>query len=752
MLSYVAATLGGTMVIRPQMSWVLWPGNALLVSVLLLVQRRVWPVLIAAAFAAFVLNDLQEGLPLRSIGLLILSDAVEVLVGALCLSYSFGGTPELNSVKDLVKYSFFGVFLAPFLGAFVGSIATEEEYWTSWGISFFAEALGFLIIVPTILVWVRKIGARGQKPRAYYLEASVLLAALVLVGYFIFAAPARSIPSALLYSIVPLLLWAALRFESVGVGTSVLVVAFLSIWGAVNGRGPFVESAPLNNVFSLQLFLFFTAGPFVFLAVLVEEKKDAGQALKKSEDKFSKAFRQSPMTLTLTSINDHRYIEVNETFERLTGWRREEVIGRTPFDIGLWVEPSQRTEFAKQLLTKASLRNLEVRFRTRNGEVLTGLASAELIEVNGEPCALSGVVDITDRKRAEEARQGSERRFAEFFTTLPEYCYMVSLGGQIFDVNPAACEAYGYTKDELIGKPVSTIYAPESHARMADLFEKWRKGETLHNEEMVIVTKNGKKRTVLLNVGSVKDAQGKFLYSASVQVDITERKLAEEALSSMSRRLIEAQEQERTRIARELHDDIDQRLALLSVNLGALSQNPPASKVELSLRITKELEMVTELARDVQALSHRLHSSKLEYLGLATAARSFCNEFSGQQEVEVDFHSDGVPRNLPSEISLCLFRVMQEALQNGMKHSGSRHFDVRLDSSLNEIQLSVSDSGIGFDLDEAMSGRGIGLSSMKERLKLVDGEFSIESKLQHGTTIRARVPLSPRIQPASAGK
>lgn len=218
-----------------------------------------------------------------------------------------------------------------------------------------------------------------------------------------------------------------MRFELLGVGTSVIAVAFLSIWGAVHGRGPFIESGPLKNVFSLQLFLFFTAGPFMVLAALVEERKNAGEALKKSEEKFSKAFRQSPMSLTLTSAKDHHYIDVNETFERLTGWSREEVIGRTPFDIGLWVDPDQRRELAKRLLAKGGLRNLELQFRTRTGEVLTGLASAELMEVSGEPCALSVALDITDMKRAEAARRSSEHRFAQFFATVPQYCYMVSL-------------------------------------------------------------------------------------------------------------------------------------------------------------------------------------------------------------------------------------------------------------------------------------------------------------------------------------
>jgi PAS domain S-box-containing protein len=134
------------------------------------------------------------------------------------------------------------------------------------------------------------------------------------------------------------------------------------------------------------------------------------------------------------------------------------------------------------------------------------------------------------RRRAEEAQQVWERRFSQFFESLPEYCYIISPDGNILNANLAACEGLGYGRGELIGKPLSTIYAPESHARLRDLFEKGKKRGKLRNEEMVILTKQGEKRTVLLNVGSVTDANGNLLHSTSVQVDITESKQLEKSL------------------------------------------------------------------------------------------------------------------------------------------------------------------------------------------------------------------------------
>jgi signal transduction histidine kinase len=146
-----------------------------------------------------------------------------------------------------------------------------------------------------------------------------------------------------------------------------------------------------------------------------------------------------------------------------------------------------------------------------------------------------------------------------------------------------------------------------------------------------------------------------------------------------------------------------------------------------------------DLGSDVQALSHRLHSSKLKHLGLAGAAVEFCKEFSAQQGVEIDFQSEGIPEELSEDISICLFRVLQEAVQNAAKHSGSRLLQVSLRNGSKEIELTVYDSGIGFELENAFQKQGLGLTSMRERMKLVNGELSIESGLQQGTTVRARV-------------
>lgn len=243
-------------------------------------------------------------------------------------------------------------------------------------------------------------------------------------------------------------------------------------------------------------------------------------------------------------------------------------------------------------------------------------------------------------------------------------------------------------------------------------------------------------------------AMGRFYYAGNgdpermlgLAVDSTEHKLAEEALSSVSRRLIRAQEQERSRIARELHDDINQRIAMLSVEVDVLQQFPPRSTVELGARLDRLRLRLSEISTEVQAISHRLHSSKLEFLGLVAASQSFCREVSERHNVTIDFTAEGIPSAVPEEVALCLFRILQESLTNGIKHSGARHFEAELRHSAGEIRLTVRDRGAGFDANEAINTKGLGLISMRERVSLVGGTFSITSKPMAGTEITVRVP------------
>ena len=223
-------------------------------------------------------------------------------------------------------------------------------------------------------------------------------------------------------------------------------------------------------------------------------------------------------------------------------------------------------------------------------------------------------------------------------------------------------------------------------------------------------------------------------------LDITKQKAAEEAAQKLSGLLIHAQEAERMRIARELHDDLSQSLALLAVELDLLGQRPPVSSV-VSERMQELSAQVRNLSSGVHRLSHELHPAKLEQLGLAAAVRGFCKELGTAHQIAVECVFHNVPRELPDDIALCIYRIVQEGLQNVVKHSDATTATVTLQADEKELRLEISDQGNGFDSAPATGNSSLGLVGMRERVRLVQGKISIRSGKGEGTAIEVRVPL-----------
>jgi signal transduction histidine kinase len=221
---------------------------------------------------------------------------------------------------------------------------------------------------------------------------------------------------------------------------------------------------------------------------------------------------------------------------------------------------------------------------------------------------------------------------------------------------------------------------------------------------------------------------------------MAEARRTQQSLRSMSGSLIAAQEQERHRIARELHDDYNQRLAMLAIDLERLAENDRNASFEASQRLRQLSDRASELGVDLHSLSHRLHSSTLESLGLVEGVKAFCQEFEEQQGVQIDFSHENIPRGIPEDAALCLFRIAQEGLRNFKRHSGANRAKVRLEWSDGSLHLSVSDRGRGFDWKRPSADSGIGIRSMEERLRVLAGRLEIHSQPLEGTRIDAWLP------------
>jgi PAS domain S-box-containing protein len=247
----------------------------------------------------------------------------------------------------------------------------------------------------------------------------------------------------------------------------------------------------------------------------------------------------------------------------------------------------------------------------------------------------------------------------------------------------------------------------------------------------------------ILNLVSVTREDGAAKRMLGFMIDISERKRAEEALKFLGSRLIAAQEEERKRVARELHDDLNQRMAVLSIELEQLGQK---NQKHNSLRkcLDKLQLQAQEISSDIHRLSYQLHPSKLDHLGLAAAVKSLCDELSLVQsgKLRIHFHQTGFPVGLPKDTTLCIFRIAQEVLRNCVKHSAAKSAQVMLAKTEHAIRLSISDNGCGFDTRSDLMEKGLGFISMQERLRLVGGAMNIFSQPRHGTRIDVSVPLN----------
>lgn len=224
-------------------------------------------------------------------------------------------------------------------------------------------------------------------------------------------------------------------------------------------------------------------------------------------------------------------------------------------------------------------------------------------------------------------------------------------------------------------------------------------------------------------------------------------RLVQEQLSGM---LINAQEAERRRLAGEIHDDFSQRLAVLALGLGTAAHNSPESPQEAHRQLQELSDQASNISGDLHTLSHRLHSATLESLGLAQGMSAFCKEFSAQQNVRIDFIQDHIPRQVNPDVALCAFRIVQEGLRNMKKHSGASSAQVRLQVVDSTIHLLVSDQGVGFNPRKLGMSEGLGIRSMKERARLLEGRLEIRSKAGEGTIIEVSLPLQPKASASTA--
>jgi PAS domain S-box-containing protein len=335
----------------------------------------------------------------------------------------------------------------------------------------------------------------------------------------------------------------------------------------------------------------------------------------------------------------------------------------------------------------------------------------------------------------------SEPLFAQVFSNSSQPMSITTLSdGRYLDVNASFLTLLGYARNEVIGQTSIKLGIWKRVKQRAELVRKLKNDGRVESFETTLVGKNGQTRIWLSSAETV-DIHGERCILI-ISNDVTERKRAEGALREVSAKLLQAQEEERNRLARELHDGLNQKLALLCFDLQRFTQ----SRRELSVR--RELNAIwkrlQEASSDVHGLSRQLHPSNLDYLGLAPAVKSLCRELSHRRELAIEFVVEDKLTQLiiDKDIALCVYRVIQEALTNIIKHADATYARVDLILKSGTLLFRITDSGKGFDVEKARSKYRLGLISMEERLRLANGELKITSARMRGTQIEGRVPLA----------
>ena len=365
-----------------------------------------------------------------------------------------------------------------------------------------------------------------------------------------------------------------------------------------------------------------------------------------------------------------------------------------------------------------------------------------IIVIVAEALLIAGLLLQSARKRkAESVLRESEERFRVMADSTPSLVWMCDARGRIVYLNDRRIAFTGPEPNAGYGENWITYVHPDDVEHMLGKLYEALKIKQPFSQEYRLRRSDGVYRWMFDVASPRVNGDGSFGGFIGSAIDTTDQKLAQQALEKVSGQLIEAQEKERSRIARDLHDDICQRLALLSMEIERANRTSDGAVATTKQNLENIKKHCSEIAVDVQSLSHQLHSAKLDYLGVVAAVRGLCTEYSRQHQANIDFTDRNVPKHLPNDISLCLFRIAQEALQNAVKYSGTNRFFVAVWAVEEEIQLVVRDEGEGFDVEEAKKNRGLGLMSMQERIHLVHGRFAVDSKPGKGTRIFAAVPF-----------
>ena len=757
---FAAGKLGqATANIRSSNLGPVWPAYGIALAALLLYGYRVWVGIAAAAFLVAFLSAVPH---VAAVGQAA-GATLAALIGAFLLRRIAKFDSSLSRLRDALALILLGALGSAMVSASIGvstlyaaHVRAYTGIGSAWLIYWLGDSTGVLLVTPLVLTAPNLLRIRT---RVRIAEFAALLLLLTLVCIIV-VGDLPLIPVKLhflAFAVLPFVIWAAIRFGVSGAAMSTLIVSAIATVATAFGFGPFAQNTSFTNAVLLDVFFaVLSVSGLTLAAVIAEREKAESERERLVREQAAMEVRLRLATIVESSDDaiiskdlEGVIVSWNSGAQRIFGFTEAEAVGQ-PITIIIPPElQEEENKILQRLWAGESIEQYETFRVTKEGKKLNvSLVISPLKDSTGRIIGASKIArDITERKQTQDNLRESEERLRLAVETGRMYAFEWDPATDLIERSGECSDIFSWIDDSAhdTGRQFAARVHPDDRERYVATTETGLTAASPTYQTSYRVLRPDGSVTWLEESGrAFFDAQGKMLRAIGIGVDVSDRKHAEEAILGIGRKLIEAHEQERTRIGRDLHDDIVQRLVLLAIELGGVQQDVPESASELRTRIGTLQNEATQITNDVQLLSHELHSSKLDYLGIVGATKNFCKEFGERQKVEIDFQSHDLPTGLPRELSLSLFRVLQEALRNATKHSGVKRFEVRLWGSTGEIHLNVSDLGAGFDTETAMKSTGLGLTSMQERVRLLEGKLTVDSTPSQGTMVQAWVPFEEK--------
>jgi PAS domain S-box-containing protein len=740
-----------------------WLPVGLYVGALLLTNYRAWPWLVGAALAANFAFDLPFGTRPGLIVFYYLSNTLVATTAAVLVRKFVSFRPAISSLKELTGLFGLAAIVSSGLGALLGTVGLAVFHESSsipdsWLVLWADDAMAVILLTPLMLSFCAGSQLQNRMiPRPLKLAEAILLAGgLIAVTWHMFNAGPANLVSPYKFELIPLLLWSGLRFGPRGATAASFAVALMLAHYVSHQLNSQTEGALEvdHQVFLLQAVIIMAAVVAIVPAVVLEERDRTLMTLKESEEKFSKVFRAGPDAYSVSKLDSGELLDVNENYERLFRCRREQVIGRSAVELGFWADPADRARMLEILKGTRSVKNFQAMGRALGGETFPCLISAEIVEIGGLRCAVFVITNITELVQAEKALRESEEKFSKAFRTSPDAMSIKDLGtGHYLDVNHAFEKIYGFKREEVLGRSPLEIGLQENSAADDSKLDTLKSEGVLRHVEINVRSHEGRVLT-LLHSAELIELAGR-LCELRVSHDITAMRRAEEERTAAVTReqkarieytlqLIASQEAERTRIARELHDSLGQNLLLVK-NRAQMALLPEFTQGGWQEQVQKIIDLSTLAIDEVRQISRDLHPYQLDHLGFTRAVSSMIDDAAQASGITFDQKIEEVDDVLAGDMAMNFYRVIQECLNNIIKHSRAKNVTVRLERDLHELQLLIADDGCGFIANSVPNnGKGLGLKNIHERMRMLDGTLKLDSQPGHGTRVEAVVPITAR--------